>query len=85
MAKQGSRLLPYGAWRKEKRELREKGEEEAWRGGTVEAGPGGLEPFSTLAVIRLEPGGGRADSHPGRVAQVLCEASGCAAGILGGH
>lgn len=46
---------------------------------------GRLGPFSTLAVIRLEPGDGRADGHPGRVAQVLCEASGCAAGILGGH
>lgn len=79
------RLLPKGSWRKEKRELREKGKEEGWGGGTTGAGHGGLEPFSTLAVIRLEPGGGRADSHPGRVAQVLCEASGCAAGILGGH
>lgn len=49
------------------------------------AGQGGLEPFRVLAVIRLEPGGRRAHSHPGRVAQVLCEASGCAAGILGGH
>ena len=46
---------------------------------------GGWSLLSTLAVIRLEPGGGRADSHPGRVAQVLCEATGCAAGILGGH
>lgn len=63
------------------------GEEEAWGGGAMGRGMGGgwLEPFSTLAVIRLEPGGGRADSHPGRVAQVLCEATGCAAGILGGH
>lgn len=29
-----------------------------------------------MLVIRLEPGIGWADSHPGRVAQVLCEALG---------
>lgn len=38
-------------------------------GGAVGRGLGGLEPFSTLALIRLEPGGGRADGHPGRVAR----------------